>query len=118
MNSEVRERWYQALEGLATDGKRLTPQAVTMLTVLLESIADSSLNTRQYGSSRWDESEFAEIQKRAIAAIERVVPVLAQHHLNEIVDSVMILAVMPRIIPGFCPPFEDPPAQLFAGLRT
>jgi hypothetical protein len=106
INPEVRLLWLQAIEGAGEKGIRLTPQAITLLTVMLESIADNFIVQTNYELPDY-EGTVSDLQKRAIRTIVRALRRVARQNESQVVNSYMIMEVMPRYLPRLCP-FEDP----------
>lgn len=103
MDSELRESFTSVLETARGKGQRLTTHATTLLTVMMESIADdpdgkSLLNTR-----------LRVVQKKAVNRIPAFLKAVHTKYHTEPISGLMLLSFMPSLMEKFCPPFEKPP---------
>jgi hypothetical protein len=104
MDPELRQRFFVTLRSsLQANELTLTPHAVTLLTIVIEAIADQT-NKREPG---YDSIRSAQL--RAIETIPKALELARKAYQTSLIDGLMLLTVMPRFMSGFCPPFENPP---------
>lgn len=104
-NSQPRNLSY-ALEAVARENVRLTPGATLLLLVAIDAI-DDDLS----GRAAERNIKLEDLQSQIINRVPKIVPAIARHYKTPVVDGLMMLNVMPRIMSGFCLPFESPPAS-------
>jgi hypothetical protein len=104
MDPELRERFTETLEGARQSGLLLTPHATTLLTVMMDSSADDPTEqVRKSGVLR-------DVQFRAIERIPALLRAISQKYPHKPINAVMVLNFLPRLMEGFCPPFERSPS--------
>jgi uncharacterized protein YlzI (FlbEa/FlbD family) len=102
MDSELRRKLEVALETARGKGVHLTPYATTLLTVVVESIGDTT-------AQRIDVKETVarEAQDKVIKKIPNYLQDVSKaYQQSELIDGLMLLTVMPRLMRDYCPPFQ------------
>jgi hypothetical protein len=105
IDTSVRLRLEAVIEEQQATGVRLTPQAITLLTVMIESIDDDT-----NGRVRLTGQTLAAVQMNAVEKIPVLLQSVKRTYPNiDRMNALMLLVRMPRLMSGFCPPFENPP---------
>jgi hypothetical protein len=104
MGPELRLNLENALEQERGKGFRVTAQATTLLTVVIESIDD---DPQERVLSRPNHHN---AQSKAIQKIPQAFSLASKAYGNAMdINAPMLLTVMPRVMSDFCPPFKAPP---------
>jgi hypothetical protein len=105
MDAELRLLLFDALRFVQREKHLdLTPYAVTLITVMIEAIADQTT-----GRERMSETP-GQAQRRAIELIPGALALVSRTYSDtQVIDGSMLLTLMPRFMSNFCPPFENPP---------
>jgi hypothetical protein len=108
MDSKLLQKLGAALEKAEGSGLKLTPRAVMLLTVIIDSIEDNLAQRVDLTKVISQKGSLYNVQVEAIDKIPtRFVEVLSEKYPNpKTVDGLMVLTVMPQLLSDFCPPFS------------
>jgi uncharacterized protein (DUF2267 family) len=103
MDLELRQRLFQTLNSVQqSEQLTLTPHAVTLITVVIETIADTTSPSLTADTTR-------NAQLKAIETLPEALKLAQKAYQTKHIDGLMLLTVMPRFMANFCPPFQNPP---------